>query len=128
DGTGPGGESDGLAVGHRLGDGEEAAHRGNPVVEGGAELRGAVEDDVGKPLDLPLEGEAVLPQEAAILAVLEALDLGPLEPRQRRLAEHAAVGTMNSEALFKIASARTDQRQVPHCSARKLNLDRPAMQ
>ena len=75
------GEAHALARGHRLGDGDQAAHRGDAVVEGGAVLRGAAQDDVGEALDLPFEGEAVLPQEAAVRAVLEALHPGPLEPR-----------------------------------------------
>jgi hypothetical protein len=44
--------------------------------------------------------------------VLDALHRGSLEPRQRRLAEHAAVRAVGPEALFKVAAPRTDERQL----------------
>src|SRR5262249_32118102 len=121
------GEADGFAAGHGLGDGDQTAHRGDAVVEGGAELGGAAKDDVGEALDLPPEGEAVLPQQAATRAVLEALDVGTLEPRQRGLAEYAAVRAVDPEALFKIAAPRADERQLSQDPVGKVDLDRPAM-
>src|SRR5262249_60471360 len=84
-------------------------------------------DDVGEALDLPFEGEAVLPQEAAVLTVLEALHAGTLEPGQRRLAEHAAVRAVGPEAFFKVTAPGADERQVPQGPAGEFDLDRPAV-
>src|SRR5438876_11165850 len=93
-------------------------------------LRSAVQDRIGKALDLQFVGIGVFTQRPVVLAGLcgEALDMtGFMEPGQKHFPLHAAVLAINLEAFFEIAADWDGKIEVPHGAAGKVRFDEPAV-
>src|SRR6266487_3958854 len=93
-------------------------------------LRSAVQDRIGKTLDLQLVSVSVFTQRPVVLAVLcgETLDMtGFMEPGQKHFTLHAAVLAINLEAFFEIPPDWDGKVKVPHRAAGIVRLDKPAV-
>src|SRR5437016_1083246 len=93
-------------------------------------LRSAVQDRIGKPLDLQFVGVGVFTQRPVVLAVLcgETLDMaGFMEPGQKHFPLHAAVLAINLEAFLEIPPDWDGKIEVPHRAAGIVRFDKPAV-
>ena len=105
-------------------------HRGEPVVDVGAELRRSVEDAVREPLDLPAPEVRVFAERPVVLAVpgREALDLArPVVPGKEALGDHAAVLAVDVEALVPVHLDGHREVQVADRAVGELDADEPAV-